>query len=244
MMRHTNALPGAAALPLLTAMTLVATLSGCGASNVGSELSARPTSTPIKLGDAKAIRLPADAPFSIALAPANHAPGLDGKARAEAVADKKGAASAVAEVENGGAAEATFQLGHSFTNEGDTQLDLHCRVRCTAEHDAGATPDAGPDAAIGLKLYVRDNRNRLLRSFSLVQQTTEQGAASTSEQKDLRFVLTLAPGESVQVFLAGNAKMECKPGRSAHGSLKLRDIVMEFEPKAAPAVRTAEHVPG
>jgi hypothetical protein len=143
-----------------------------------------------------------------------------------------------ANVSDGGQARATFQLGHAFKNDGERQTDLHVRVRCDYEYQADPAA-RWPDAKVGLKLYARDGRNRLRNSFSLVQHTSEDGAAASKDGKELEFTLTLGPGEAVNVFLAGQVEIDVDVGRSARGSLKLSGLEMEVQSRPAAAVRTA-----
>jgi hypothetical protein len=182
--------------------------------------------------------LPQEEPFSITLGPTQETPGLDGTAEADTHVSKDGKANAVASVENGGSALAGFQLGHALQNDSDRQMDLHVQVRCEFGTEADATPPGSPpDAQVGVALYARDGRNRLLRHFDLAQHSTEEGAASSRDQKDLQFTLTLGPRESVNVFLAGSVKIDAQDGHSARGSIKLDGLEMDITTKMAPPVQ-------
>jgi hypothetical protein len=213
---------------------------GCGGANFASELSAKDKPVPQSVSNAagKTIRLPQDKPFSIIVNESEEKAALDGSADADAQAQRDGQAHADARVSDGGQARATFQLGHALKNDTERQTDLHLTVRCGYEYEAGPA-SRWADAKVGLKLYARDGRNRLLTSFSLVQHSTEDGAAASKDSKVLDFTLTLGPGESVNVFLAGQVEIDIDAGRSARGSLKLRGLEMEVQPRPAAAVRTA-----
>jgi hypothetical protein len=221
-------------------LSVVLVLSGCGGGGFGSELKVQPTPQPLSRGDYRTIHLPQDEPFSIALAPTQKDPGLGGTAEAEAHVSNDGGADAVARVENGGSAQAGFQLGHAFENDSDRQAELRLRVRGEFETVAGATPPGAlADAKVGLNLYARDGRNRLLREFSLAQHSTDKGAAASTDRKEFDFVLTLGPRERVAVFLAGSVQIETPEGRSAHGSIKLSGVEMEVTTELAPPVGRA-----
>ncbi len=239
-MTKRRAKPVCSAWLLAAAGSLTLAAVGCGGANFGSELSAKPKPQALGRTEGKTLRLPQDEPFSIHLNRSQQQAGLDGTAEADARAKREGQGAVSARVTSGGQASATFQLGHAFANDGDRQVDLNVAVSCEYEYEAGADPATPwPDATVGLKLYARDGRNRLLNSFSLVQHSTKQGAASSRDRKELRFTLTLGPGESVNVFLAGQVAIEVEAGRSAHGSLKLSGLQMEVETRPAPPVRTA-----
>lgn len=217
---------------------LLLSLAGCSGGDFGSELTVRPKPRPLSRGDGQVVRLPQDEPFSIALAPTQETPGLVGTAEVDAHASKDGNADARASVENGGSAVAGFQLGHALKNDSDRQMVLHVHLRCEYVTEAEANPPGPlPDAKVGLKLYARDSRNRLRRNFNLTQHSTEEGAASSKDRKDIRFGLTLGPYEWVNIFLAGSVEVETQEGRSARGSIKLGDLVMEIRTEMAPPVQ-------
>jgi hypothetical protein len=213
---------------------------GCGGNGFGSELKVQPTPRPLSQSSNRTIRVPQDEPFSITLAPVQKEAGLEGTAEVEAHVSKGGSADAAARVENGGSARAWFQLGHAFENDSDRQAELRVRVRGEFETAAGATPPGPlPDARVGLKLYARDSRNRVLRDFCLMQHSTDKGAAASTDRKEVDFVLTLGPREWVSVFLTGNVQIETQEGRSAHGSIKLSGVEMEVTSELAPPVGRA-----
>lgn len=85
---------------------------------------------------------------------------------------------------------------------------------------------------------MRGGRGRLLRDLTLLMHSTESGGASRESDETLRFTLTLGPGESASVFLAGQVQIEIRAGRSARGSLKLTDLRMEVTSRPAPAVQS------
>ena len=88
-------------------------------------------------------------------------------------------------------------------------------------------------------LYARDGRNRLLRNVNLAQHSTAEGAASSTDRKDIEFTLMLGPLESINVFLAGGVKVETREGHAARGSIKLSGLEMEVQTRMAPPVRSA-----
>lgn len=224
------------ALALLLAAP--ALLSGCAAGGAGSELSAKPT--PRGIGQAQGVKLslPADEPFSIVLAPTQQAPGLDGTAEGRASADKAGSAGASAKVGNVGSAAGTFQLGHAFRNDTAQQIDLSVSVAVTYAYHVSADPAVPtPQAQVNLNIFARDGRGRLLRTVPLVSLTSQDGAASSRDQRDVQFSLTLGPRDEVSVFLAGSASAECKPGHDAAADLTLSALRMEVATQAAPPVR-------
>ncbi len=220
---------------------LLGMLAGC-ASLPGSELTLRPA--PSELRAAAALRLPADQKFSIHLAPSSRAPGLGGQAESSSTATDDGNASANASVQNGGKASAGFQLGHAFRNETDRQLDLGTSLELSYSFSTLATPASQtPEATITLLVYVRDGRNRLLSSFKLVEHTTEQGYVSASASREFKFSPTLAPGDSVTIFAAGNIAIDTKAGHSAEGSLAVSGMTLSLDPKPAPPIASAPSSP-
>lgn len=235
-----------APLTVLLTVTLAAGLlaTGCASGQFGSELSAQPTGR--KIGDAAGttIRLPADQPLNITLSKSTREPGLEGSADANASAQGSGQATATATVTGGGKAEALFQLGHALTNATERQTDFECAVRFEYEFDAQAAADLRlPDTTIGLRLYARNSQGRVLRDMPIVTHTTENGPAKRHSTENLGFTLTLAPNETVNLFLAGQTKIDAPDARSAAGTLKLSNLMMEIQSRPAPAVRTAGHEP-
>lgn len=233
-----NAVPQSCILVAASLTSLL--LTGCGGGDFGSELTVHPKPHLLSGSDGQVLRLPHDEPFSITLAPTQETPGLGGTAEADTQVSKKGSADAVARVENGGSALAQFQLGHALKNNSDRQMDLHVHLACDYLTEVEATPPGPlPDAKISLKLFARDGRNRLLRNFNLAQHSTEEGAASSKDHKDIDFTLTLGPRESVNVFLAGSVRIDTPDGHSARGSIKLSGLKMEIKTELAPPVQQA-----
>lgn len=224
---------------LVALMSAALGLTGCGGSQFAGELSARPRPQAIGASDTQLIQLPGDRKFSIHLAPSSQQAGLEGQAEANASADRAGDAQANASVQQGGTASAAFQLGHAFKNTSGRQIDLHFELNFSYSFDASATPDQGvPDATVGLKLYARDQHNRLLTSLPVVLHSTEDGdATSGADRQTIKFSVTLGPGSSANVFLAGYARIDSPEGRSAQGSVELRGLTMRVQSKTAPAVR-------
>lgn len=218
------------------ALLLASGLAGCSNTRFGSQLSVQPRPQPISAAAGTTLRLPQDKAFSIALPSANREPGLGGTAEADADATGAGTAEASAAIADSGTAAGLFQLGHSFENDTSRQADFKFTVRYHYAFEAAATPESGyPDAVVGLKLYARGQRGRLLQDLSLIQHSTDSGSLERAGEEALHFTLTLGPDEVVTVFLAGQVKVEIREGRSAHGALKLRDVQMEVVTKPAPA---------
>lgn len=223
--------------------TLCATsiLIGCAGGEFGSELSERPRkSVPLSPADGAVLRLPQDQPFTITLAPTRKTPGLDGKADADAKANRDGKAEARAMVDNGGNATAGFQVGHSMKNDSDRLVNLTVRMICEYETAAGATPPGAlPDAKVSLNLYARDGRNRLLTNMNLAQQASDAGTVSSKNLKELEFTLPLGAREWVNIYIAGTVQIEVPSGRSAEGLVKLTRLEMEITQEIAPPVQPA-----
>ncbi len=215
-------------------------LTGCMGTQFGAELSAKPKPRPLRATQPTTLHLPQDEPFAIALPSASKKPGLDGAADADATARPAGEAEATASVKQSGTAEAVFQLGHALANETDRQMDLDCTVRLKYEFEVSNTPAQRlHDATIGLRLYAREARGRLLRDLALLDYTTESGAAGRTGDESFRFIVTLAPGDVVHMFLAGQAKVDIPAERTATAKLKVTGVQFDITAQPAPAVQTA-----
>jgi hypothetical protein len=119
-------------------------------------------------------------------------------------------------------------------------MNLHVRVRCEYESEAEATPAGrSPDAKVELSLYARDGRNRLVRSLNLARHSTDEGAAASTDQKDVEFTLPLGARTVMNVYVAGGVTVETPEGRAASGSIKLGKLEMELRTEAAPPVKKA-----
>ena len=217
-------------------------LVGCGNSRFGSELPSR-LPRPHTVGDTQGtvVRLPEAEQFSIALPKVTREAGLTGSAAADAHALKTGNADANATVAESGTATGSFQLGHSFENATERQADWKFTVLYDYSFTTVATPATPyPDAQIGLRLYARDGHGRLLRDLTLLTHSTENGSIGcAAKDEKAQFTLTLAPGESVSVFLAGQVYIAIREGRSAQGALSLSNLRMEVETHPAPAVQSS-----
>ena len=187
------------------------------------------------------LRLPEQEAFSIALPQTSEKAGLDGTAEADADATQAGTAAAAAAVTNSGTVLGSFQLGHAFKNDVERQTDFDFDLRFHYEFEIAATPETSyPDAQVGLKLYARGSRGRLLRDLTLFEHSTENGSTVRKSDETLHFTVTLGPGEAVNVFLAGQVRIEIREGRSARGSLKLSDLRMDVTTRPAPAVKSSD----
>jgi hypothetical protein len=131
-------------------------------------------------------------------------------------------------------------MGHAITNETDRQMDFNVSLAFRYAFEAEADANSRlPDASVGLRLYAREKRGRLLRDVALVSYTTENGATRRASSEDLDFTLTLGPGDTVEVYLAGQARVEVPAERSAACKLSLSELTAEIEARPAPAVRAA-----
>lgn len=217
----------------------LALLFGCAGGQFGSELSTHPQPRAFSAAEAVTVRLPEEQPFNIHLYQITRQPLLDGQAAADADARADGTATATANVTNGGTAEAVFQVGHAIQNTSDRQTDLDLRFQFDYELRAEAsTTEKLPDATVGLRLYARQVRGPLVRDIPLVTYTTENGRAKRRASQQMETTVTLGPGDTVEVFLAGQARVEVPDGRSATSELKLAKLRCEVVSRPAPAVRT------
>ena len=224
---------------LMVAAGLLALLTGCMGAQFGSELSARPKPRALRSTQPTTMHLPQDEAFSIVLPSASKKAGLDGTAESDADAKPTGAAEASAAVKISGTADGLFQLGHALSNETDRQMDLAFTVRAHYEFEAKNEPaERLPDAAVGLRLYARELRGRLLRDLALVDATTESGVAQRQGDQTLNFTLTLGPGDTIHVFLAGQAKVDIATGRSASASLKVNGVEFDVVTQSAPPLQS------
>lgn len=224
-------------LPGVVAAT--AAIIGCGGANFASELSRKPTPRVVADVQPLTISLPSPRAFSIVTRDASHHADLGGTAEADAHAVKDGSADATARVSRGGQATASFQLGDSFRNDTQRQMDLQVSVQLKYEFTTEAPPRTAPvEGTVGLKLYASDKAGRLTRNETLISHAVEDGATTRSGDSVLGFTLTLGPGDTANIFLAGQADVQADYGRSAACSLKISDVRMEVTTRPAPAVRT------
>ncbi len=224
---------------LLLAFAMCASI-GCQQGQFGSELKAQPPAQLVGAKDGTTLRLPADQAFNVSLARDTREPGLGGTAEADARAKTDGIASASARVEEAGLAEGMFQVGHAVGNALERQCDFHFKVHCKYAFEADSTAEEPfPDAMVGLRLYAKEGKGPILRDILLVDFTTEEGAIRHASTETHEFTLTLAPQDSVCVFLAGRARAEVSRKRSASCALTLEDLEIEITTTPAPPVRTA-----
>ncbi len=215
-------------------------LIGCAASGVGSDLTELPAPLLLREATPAQMQLPAQTPFSIRFSKSSEQAGLLGTADASASATREGACAAKAEVLNGGKASGTTQLGHLFKNDTNRQVDVTVRAKFHFEYSATITPDSRlPGATVYVMLYARDQRNRLLREFTLTNHTTEQGAAVRKSDEDVTFTLTLAPQDSISVFTAGQVDVDVPQGRNAVASLSITGLQLDVSTKPSPASQPA-----
>lgn len=235
-MCHIRRITSALCVPLAG----LALLSGCESGQFGAELVAQPKAYAINSTQTTTLRLPSDQSYNIALPRVEEEPGLGGSAEADATAEATGSASAMARVDHGGVAEGVFQLGHAIRNATQRQTDLKIDVRFTQSFKAGTSSAAGlADAMAGLRIYARTGRGRVLRDIALLDYSTESGSVARTTTEGVDFTITIGPNETVNVFLAGRARVDVPDERSAHARIELRDVTMSIEAVPAPAVRTA-----
>lgn len=232
-------------LTLSLCLPFVICIAGCGGANFGSEFESRPAPTALAETEAATTRLPQDHKFSIHRTTSSDDSGLGGTAEPTASAAADGSAAVSVKVAEGGQASAVFQLGHAFENKSDKQVDLDVLVRFHFQYAAeSSSADQPVDGSVGLKLYARDDRNRLVRNDELIGHPLDKGATQGSGDREHRFTLTLGPGRSVSVFLAGQTQAKALPGRAGDCSLKISGLSMEVTTRSAPAPRTASDEQG
>lgn len=212
-------------------MAALLALAGCESAQYGSDLSASPRPRVIDSAGS-VVKLPDETPFSITLPESSERPLLNGKADAKCAADRSGAGSASADVQAGGVAEALFRVGHAIQNGTSQELDLICKVRFGYEFEVDTSAvTAASDAVVGLRLYARDAQGRLLRSIPLVDYTSADGAVRRTGNEDVVVELALSTGNTVSLFIAGQARVDVPEERSAKATITLRELKMEIARK-------------
>lgn len=233
-----------AGLAVLLTFILLATPGGCGGGGFGAELSTRPTPRELKSADGERLSLPADEGFTIRLPKSSKEAALGGTASADASAERSGSASATAEVTNGGSASGTFQLGHAVKNSTNRQVELEVAVSLAFEFETKADPPSAlPDASVSLKIFALDQRSRVLRDLDVASHSSDRGVTKAKSTRELSFSVTLGPGDSLNLYAAGQAAVSVKEGHSAASTLKLSGLKMDLVTKPAPPVRTAADGP-
>jgi hypothetical protein len=203
-------------------------LAGCESAQYGSDLSASPRPRVID-ATGNTIKLPDETPFSITLPESRERPLLNGKADAKCAAEKSGAGLASADVQTGGVAEALFRVGHAIQNGTPQEISLTCKVRFAYEFEVGTSAvTAASDGVVGLRLYARDAQGRLLRSVPLVDYTSADGAVRRSGNEDVVVELALSSGNTINLFVAGQARVDVPEERSAKATIALRELKMEI----------------
>lgn len=229
----------------LSACLLAALVAGCSSGSPGAQLSMRPPrAQPISRLAGHALELPKDGEFLIALAPSQRAPGLDGKAEANAQAAPGGSGDVSARVENGGTASGTVQIGHALQNDSPQQVDIDVSVGVDLKFDVQADAERrSPEASVAAALFARDERNRELATVALAGHSSDKGSASTADHKDVKLTVPLGPGQTAYVYVAGDVAVNTQAGRTAAGRLEIRSMQMRFEVRPAPAVKSASDGP-
>ncbi|MBK8916010.1 MAG: hypothetical protein IPM64_15680 [Phycisphaerales bacterium] len=231
-LRATPPLRAGRALWALAAALLLTALSGC-AGGGAAELTARPRPQPLT---AAAVSVPRDGKLSIALSSFSKRPGLEGQVSGDATADARGGGELALRVQGGGAAEATLQLGHAFSNETDRQVELDLSVRFALTLSTTLDPAAVEgDATMNARLFVRDGANRLLRAIDVTGFAATQGSLKRSARDSQQLTLTLGPGQSAQVFLGIDAAADTlRSDRSASLTVTISDFAIDATTRPAP----------
>lgn len=215
-------------------------LAGCS-SDGAADLAVKPQ--PLAIRDEQPIRLPQDVPFAIALSSFQKQEGPGGSiAEQIAQAAPDGSAEVAARVEQAARASGSFQLGHAFRNDAARQIDLGLRVAFEHSSRCGYADarQQSSELSATLTLIARDSYNRVIRTLPVVAQSTEQGGAQRSGRESLELTITLAPGESAQVFLAGAIAIDTlKSERSGAAAVKVSSLSIEATPRMAPQVQAA-----
>lgn len=237
--------PCADCLAAVAACALAALVTGCSSGSPGAQLSMRPPrSQPISRLAGKTLELPKDGAFLIALAPCQRAPGLDGKADANAQAAPDGSGDVSARVENGGTASGTVQIGHALQNDSAQQVDLEVSVGVDLKFNVQADADSrSPEASVAATLFARDERNRELATVALAGHSSDKGSASSADHKDVTLTVPLGPGQTAYVYVAGDVAVTTQAGRTAAGRLEIRSMQMRFDVRPAPPVKSASDEP-
>ena len=224
---------------ILGYLLLTAALTGCGAGDIGATLSDRPQPMKLTKPETRTIAIPASTPFSITLAPSQKKPELNGTAYAESTAKNSGQAKASASIEGGGTASAAFQIGHALRNDSERLLDLRVSAKLHYKYAVAADSSTLPLAGVHVNLFARDDRNRSLAKFNFVAHTSDNGAVTVNDGEQLDFTITLGPGRTASIYLAGTVQINAEDGHTASGSIDLDSFELEITTQPAPAVKAA-----
>ncbi len=222
-------------IALLSSVLLVA--GGCAGAEYGAELRKRPEPLALDRPENRSLRLPGDTPFTITLKEATEKAELTGTADADATADGDGSGMARAEVSQGGTASSGFQVGHALRNQTSRHMQVEVAARMKLTFEVGdADEDPLPLAGAFATLYARDNQNRTLARHTLLAHQSDVGDASGTEDKTVSFDLLLGPGETANIYVAGNVQINAEEGKSAAGSVTLEGLEMKIQVQPAPGI--------
>jgi hypothetical protein len=188
--------------PLLVMITSC----GCGQSRYGESVRvAQDRQSRLVAGaqEALLLSLPDQAAFNVA--ESNRT--AQGTATAESFADPGGTAACGITVPPGGSATAEFQLGHMLRNATDTVQSVAVQVNLSYRYDGGTNDAAAPSFA-GLKLFIRDDRERILRRVRLMTREDLFGAVRREANEAPVFELQLEPRTAYGVVVAGKLQAE------------------------------------
>jgi hypothetical protein len=152
------------------------------------------------------LTFPADAEFNVTEAQRHST----GNGQAESFAKPGGMASCHAATDGKGTASAEFQLGQVVYNSTADPVDADVVFDCDYEYAMGADASSIYPKMIGLKLYIQNSNNVVLKRAPLVSNDSALGASRQVGRQSPSFHVTMEPGLAYRLVLAGRVEVEAE----------------------------------
>ncbi|UCG33841.1 MAG: hypothetical protein JSU68_04230 [Phycisphaerales bacterium] len=179
--------------------------------------------------------MPADVPFNITSKRSDQVPGMDGTARGESGAERDGTAFCRVSASNGGAASASFELGHCVENRGQQSAAAEAIFICEYEGSLSETEgtETNTSTTYALDLYINDTDGRVLKHNPFEAASGDEGPRSGSTRFVEEYLVTLEPGRVYNFVVAGKVAAKTGAGGQADLGIKLKTLQLTIRKTAA-----------
>jgi hypothetical protein len=179
--------------------------------------------------------MPTDIPFNITTKRSDQTPGMNGTARGESDAQSDGAGFCRVSASSGGAANASFELGHCVENRGSEPATAEavfvCEYAARISETEGDEADAKTDYS--LDLYINDTDGRVLKHSPLEAASGDEGPRSGSTRFVDEFLVTLEPDRVYNFVLAGRVSAETGSTGKADLQIEVKSLQLTIRKKRA-----------
>ncbi len=223
-------------LSVLTALSLVVQVAGCGGQSGFSfrEPASRRPDIDAEMLTRGSLSIPADQPF---LAPLLQSSQSGSNARGEARPIGEHGAACQSQAKGKGHATGEFLLGYAFDNATGKALDAVIKVKLAVKNSAAIedTAVSEEEASVTgmLDFSVKTTRGLEVKRESLLNSDVARGPRTSSDSMERVYEVRLEPGMGYYLMLEGRTQASANENQTASAALEVSDVSFEISWRGA-----------